>query len=214
MLLSPRDAHLRLFNLTDDAASYLTRWIRRLLFVGVFGYALGEVALLLGLSEVAHDFLQKIIGFILHLMLAVMVVQKRRAVRAWLRAADDAGGVAANLRNRFAAVWHWAALFLLISVWIVSAVEVPHGYAALVRYVILTTLVLIGARLAIVVVLGLVDRVMLPEGKSKSSPKRMSSRLRVYHSSVSALLRFGIWVLATLGLLQLYGLNSFVWSPR
>jgi small-conductance mechanosensitive channel len=39
----------------------------------------------------------------------------------------------------------------------------------------------------------------------------MHARLRVYHPSVTAALRLTIYLLCMLGLLQLYGLNTFVW---
>ena len=78
MLLSPRTARLRLFHIPDATALYLMRWFRRLVLLAVFGYALGEVGLLLGLSEVAHDALQKAIGLVLHVCLAIIVIQKRR----------------------------------------------------------------------------------------------------------------------------------------
>ena len=55
MLLSPVRTRLRLFNMRDDIAAYLMRWTRRLVVIGVFGYAVAEVGLLLGLSDVAHE---------------------------------------------------------------------------------------------------------------------------------------------------------------
>ncbi len=62
MLLSPGASRLRLFHLRDDTAAYLMRWTRRLVLIAVFGYAIGEVGLLLGLSDVSHDLLQKSVG--------------------------------------------------------------------------------------------------------------------------------------------------------
>src|SRR6202007_1104479 len=55
MLLSPGSSRLRLFHLRDTTAVYLMRWSRRLILVAVIGYAIGEVGLLLGLSQIAHD---------------------------------------------------------------------------------------------------------------------------------------------------------------
>ncbi len=211
MLLSPRASRLRLFHLSDSTAAYLTRWTRRLVLIGVFGYAIGEVGLLLGLSDLAHDLLQKTVGLILHICLAVIVLQKRRAVRRWLRAPDGATGIAATARNRFAAVWHWIALFLLASIWLVYAVELPHGYTLVLRYSILTALVLIGARITLLILLGAVDRFMRPGPNTPSPFPAMESRLRVYHPAVSGALRLTIYTLCFLGLLQLYGLNTFLW---
>ena len=68
------------------------RWSRRLILIAVFGYAIGEVGLLLGLSDIAHDAFQKAVGLVLHVCLAIIVMQKRRAVRRRLRAPPEATG--------------------------------------------------------------------------------------------------------------------------
>jgi small-conductance mechanosensitive channel len=211
MLLSPGTSRLRLFHLRDTTAAYLMYWSRRLILIAVFGYAIGEVGLLLGLSDIAHEALQKGIGFALHLCLAIMVIQKRRAIRRRLRAPAGATGFAASMRNRFANVWHWIALFFLIAGWLVWAIEVPHGYAALLHYFIVTTLVLIGARLVLLVLLGLVDRFMRPASPGDGFYPGMYARLGVYHPVVTVALRLTIYLLCALGLLQLYGLNTFLW---
>ncbi len=64
MLLSPDASRLRLFlfHLRDSTATYLMYWAKRLIVIGVLGYATGEVGLLLGLSEIAHDALEKGVG--------------------------------------------------------------------------------------------------------------------------------------------------------
>jgi small-conductance mechanosensitive channel len=211
MLLSPGEDRLRLFHLHDSAAAYLMYWSRLLILVAVFGYALGEVGLLLGMSDIAHDAFEKAVGFVLHLCLAIVVLQKRRAVRQLLRAPPGATGVVAALRNRFARIWHWIALFFLIAGWLIYAVEVPHGYAAVLHYFVITALVLIGARLALLLLLGLVDRVMRPGQHAMNLYPGMQARLLAYHPVVTVALRLLIYVLCVLGLLQLYGLNTFLW---
>ncbi len=210
--LSPGESRLRLFNLPDTLARYLVCWIRRLAVVAVFGYALGEVGLLLGLSNDAHDLLQKSIALVLHIMIAVMIVQKRRPIRRMLRAPDGKSGFAAALRNRFAAVWHWLALGFLFAAWLVWAIEVPHGFSILVHYSAITAAVLIGARLTIVVIQGSVERLMRPpSGETTQSEAHLNARLGIYYPIVALGIRFTIWLLSLLGLMQLYGLNSFIW---
>jgi moderate conductance mechanosensitive channel len=211
MLLSPSESGLRLFHLPDSTAAYLMGWTRRLILIAVFGYAVGEVGLLLGLSDIAHDAMQKAVGLILHVCIAFIVVRNRQAVRHWLRAPRDATGPIATLRNRFSRIWHWVALFFLIAGWLIWAVEVPHGYAAVIHYFIITALVLIGARLTLLVVLGVVDRTMRPAPDATLLYPGMHARLRIYHPAVTTVLRLMIYLLCVLGLLQLYGLNTFLW---
>ncbi|HEY4042292.1 MAG TPA: mechanosensitive ion channel domain-containing protein [Rhodopila sp.] len=211
MLLSPEASRLRLFHLRDEAATYLMYWARRLVVIAVVGYAAGEVGLLLGLSDIAHDALDKGVGLVLHLCLGYIVVRNRRAVRRWLSAPEGRTGMVATLRNRFARIWHWVALFFLVAGWLVWATEVPHGFAAVLHYSILTALVLIGARLVLLVLLGMVDRVMRPAPDSPGLYPGMHARLRVYHPIVTAAVRLTVYLLCVLGLLQLYGLNALIW---
>ena len=134
MMLSPDLPKLRLVRISDASARWATRWIRCLAVVGVFGYAIAEVGLLLGMSAPAHDGLLKIAALINHIFLAIMVVQKRRAVMRRIRAPAGATGVTARLRNAIAPVWHWVALFFLAALWFVWAVEVRNGVAKVLHF--------------------------------------------------------------------------------
>jgi small-conductance mechanosensitive channel len=211
MLLSPDEARLRLFHVPNAAAAYMMYWSRRLILIAVFGYAIGEVGLLLGLSDIAHEAFQKFVGFVLHVCLAYIVIKKRRSVARRLRASPDATGFMASIRNRLAGVWHWIALFFLIAGWLIWAVEVPHGYAAVIHYFVVTALVLIGARLSLLLLLGVVDRVMRPGAHVAPLNPGMQARLAMYHPVVTGALRLFIYLCCALGLLQLYGLNTFLW---
>ena len=211
MLLSPGESRLRLFHLRDSSAAYMMHWTRRLVLIAVFGYAIGEVGLLLGLSDIGHDAFEKFVGLLLHLSLAFIVVQKRHAVARLLRAPPGATGMFAAIRNRFARVWHWVALFFLIALWLAWAIEVPHGFALVIHYFVVTALVLIGARLALLLLLGVVDRVMRAGSAELDFYAGMRARLMVYHPAVTLALRLFVYVLCVLGLLQLYGLNTFLW---
>jgi small-conductance mechanosensitive channel len=211
MLLSPYEARLRLFHVHDAAAAYMMYWSRRLILIAVFGYAIGEVGLLLGLSDIAHDAFQKFVGFVLHVCLAYIVIKKRRAVARRLRAPPEATGFVASIRNRLARIWHWIALFFLVAGWLIWAVEVPHGYAAVIHYFVVTALVLIGARLSLLLLLGVVDRIMRPGAHISALNPGMQARLAMYHPVVTGALRLFIYLCCALGLLQLYGLNTFLW---
>jgi moderate conductance mechanosensitive channel len=211
MLLSPGTSRLRLFHLRDTTALYLMKWSRRLILIAVIGYAIGEVGLLLGLSQIAHDAFQKTVGLVLHVCLAIMVIQKRRAVRRILRAPPEATGVIATVRNRLAKVWHWIALFFLIATWLVWAIEAKNSFTTSLRYLIVTALVLLGARLLLLLLLGVVDRVMRPTSQGEGLYTGMQTRLVAYHPVVSGALRLAVYLLCIVGLLQLYGLNTFLW---
>ena len=211
MVLSPEAPRLRLFHLRDEPALYLMRWTRRLVLIAVVGYAVGEAWLLLGLSDVAHDLLQKMVGLVLHVCLAIVVLQKRVTVRNWLKASDGVTGFTAKLRNRLAWVWHWIALFFLIAIWLVYAIELPHGFATVLHYFLVTAALLIATRLTLLLLLGALDRLMRPESEAVHFSPVVDARLRAYHPVVAGSLRLALYILCLLGLLQLYGLNTFIW---
>jgi len=132
-------------------------------------------------------------------------------MRHWLQPPVGATGAIAALRNHFARVWHWIALFFLIAGWLIWAVEVPHGFAEVLHYFIVTALMLIGARLALLLLLGMVDGIMRRPTESEGLFPGMNARLRAYHPSVTTAIRLTVYLFCMLGLLQLYGLNTFVW---
>jgi len=211
MMLSPGASRLRLFHVPDSAALYMTRWIRRLAIIAVFGYAFGEVGLLLGLSDLSHDALQKSIGLVLHVCLGLIVIQKRHAIRRWMSAPAGQTGTIATARNRLGAVWHWIALFILAGGWLTWAIEARGGYPLVLRYVVLTALVLIGTRLVLLVILGLIDRAVRLEPETTIRYPGLEARLRVYHPVLNAVARTVMYVLCGLGLLQLYGIGALGW---
>lgn len=211
MLLSPVRTRLRLFNVRDDIAAYLMRWTRRMLVIGVFGYAIAEVGLLLGLSSEGHQGILKAVSLVVHICLAIMVVQKRRAVRARLRAPVGDSGASARLRNALAASWHWIALFFIIGSWVVWAVEVPHGFTWVLRIFVVTALVLIGARLALIVMLGSIDRALQIAPEVAERYPGLEARVRLYAPMIHGAIRFALYLVCALGLLQLYGLPTFDW---
>ena len=145
-LLAPRHRRLRLLPVADTTALYALRWTRRLLVVGVVGYAAAEVGLLLGLSRAAHLAVLKATALVLHVFLGIIVVQKRRVVRRWVRAPAEARGILAVARNRLAATWHWIALFYLAALWLVWAAALPTGVERLSRSLLIGVAVVLLAR--------------------------------------------------------------------
>ncbi len=211
MLLSPERHRLRLLHVSDATAAWATRWIRRLTVVAVFGYAIAEVGLALGMSQPAHDGLLKIAGWINHVFLAVMVIQKRRAVRNWLRAPAGETGSVARLRNALAPVWHWIALFFIAAIWIAWAVEIPNGYTKILRFFLTIVLVMVLARLALIVVLGTLERMGRVNPEIAGRYPGLESRLAFYHPLVQGTARAIVYIATGVALLELWGVPLFGW---
>ena len=148
LLFRPDPPGLRLLPLRASVGAYLMRWGRRLILIAVPGYAIGVVALLLGLSPPAHAAWQKIVGLVVMICLAIIVVQRRRSVRRWLSARPEATGVLAWSRNGLARHWHWIALFFLVAAWLAWTLGAPDAFAAILWYFVMTSAVILVAAIA------------------------------------------------------------------
>ncbi|HXA20751.1 MAG TPA: mechanosensitive ion channel domain-containing protein [Acetobacteraceae bacterium] len=211
MMLSPGEPRLRLLHISDDAAAYATRWTRRIVVVTVFGYAVAEVGLLLGLSDAAHDALLKAFGLVDHVFLGIIVIQQRKAVRQAIRAPAGATGPFAGFRNWLARIWHWLALLLLATLWLAWVVEIPHGYSLMLRYSVSIVAVLAVARLVQIVVHGALDRMLSVRPEVVSRYPGIETRLVLYHRVLLSVARALIFLAAAIALLQLWGLGALDW---
>lgn len=211
LALAPGNAPLRLIRMADATSAWASRWVARIAAVAVFGYAIGQAGLLLGMSQPAYEGLLKIAGLINHLFVAVMILQKRRAVRRWLRAPEGATGPLARLRNALAPVWHWIVLALLAGEWLVWAVELRHGYSAMIHAVVVLVLVAAGTRVALIELRALLNRAMRPGPEIAERYPGLEARLAVYHPALHGLLRALVLLVGALVLLELMGVAAVGW---
>ncbi len=211
MMLSPDGRRLRLLRVSDATAVWATNWIRALTAVTVFGFAIAEVGVALGMSMPAHDGLLKICGLIDHVMLGVMVVQSRRAVRDRLRAPAGATGPIARLRNALAPVWHWIALFVLATVWIGWALEIPNGFIVILRVFLTVVAVLVLSRLALIVLLGMLERAGRVSPDLAARYPGLEARLGFYHPLVQGTARAVVYIGAGVLMLELWGVPIVPW---
>ncbi|HEX4171231.1 MAG TPA: mechanosensitive ion channel domain-containing protein [Acetobacteraceae bacterium] len=211
MMFSPAARRLRLLAIRDDTAGYAMRWSRRIIVVGVFGYAAAEVGLLLGMSDTAHDGLLKAVALVNHVLLGIVVVQKRRPVGAWLRAPQGTTGLLAVLRNWLAGVWHWLALMLLAGLWLGWVLEAPNGYAEMLRYFFSIVAVAIATRFLLILLLGALDRALVLNPETMARYPGLQTRIALYHPVLVSTVRVLVLILAAMALLQLWGLGAFNW---
>ncbi len=211
MMLSPDGQRLRLLRVSDATALWATRWVRRLTVVTVFGYAIAEVGVALGMSMPAHDGLLKICGLIIHVFLGVMVLQKRRAVTIWMRPPAGATGPLARIRNALAPVWHWIALFFLVAIWIAWAIEVPNGFTQILRVFVIVMVDLMLARIASIVLLGALERVGRVRPDLAERYPGLEARLTFYRPTVQAAARAIVYAGAGVLMLEMSGLPLFSW---
>ncbi len=208
MLMAPRTPRLRLVQCDDETAAYVERWMRRLANVTVFGFAIAEVGLLFGLYPSAHDVFLKAVGVVVHTMLVVIVLQKRRAVEHRLRARRRANSTMARLQNHLASQWHVIAIFYIVALWLVAAAEIKDGYVKLLHFFVVTSLTIGMSRLIGIVLLGGLDRGLAALGQALPGLEpRVSRYYPVLRASVSVLL----FAATIVTLLEFWGFSPLGW---
>jgi small-conductance mechanosensitive channel len=211
MVLAPSSPGLRLVHVADDTASYLTRWLRRILVVAIFGNAVAEVTLLFGLYIAAYNTLLKLVALVVHVFLVIIVLQCRAKVSRRLRPPAGSHGFMAMLRERAADSWHYMAIFYIVALWLVWALEVQGGFARLMHFFLATIVVLALARVSGIVLLGGLDRLLDTSDAAHSTTSIVRLRAQRYHRLLRGLLTALISTVAVIALLQAWGLEALSW---
>lgn len=211
MLLSPSQPRLRLLLVGDAGARYLETRSRHIVYLAVFGGAIVEVALLLGLDPAAARALMQLVSLAVHVMLAVLVIECRRSVAERIRAPGAASGGGAELRNWLAHFWHYIAIVLILGSWVAWAIGGGTGLSGLLRFLILTSLVLILSRVAAIVLLGSLERLLRVDRGADPRLLGTGPRARRYEPMLRRALSGLTGVVTALALLEVWGLDAFRW---
>ena len=212
-LVSPTTPRLRLLNVTGNTASFVMRWTRRIAITAIATYTVTEVAVMFGLYNTARDALLKLFALAVHAMFVVAVLQARAPVAARIRAIR-VGGVWSALLRRLADVWHLVAVFYIVALWLVWAVELRGGYTRLLQTFLVTCGVLIGSRLLAIVMLGGLDRVLRPSAAAEARHPGLAGRVDAYYPSLRAAAMSVLWAATGLALLQAWGFSPLTWFSK
>lgn len=167
MLFAPDSDALRLMPLSSTWAAFAQRWLQRIVVIGGVGGVLGA-AVPLGMTEDAHLALLKLVILFAHVALAVAILQCRQPVAAALRKSAAERGSFAYLVHWFADIWAAAAVFVIMALWFVWALDLRGGYRELLRAGGISLAVLLAARMVAIVTLGALGRVFDPSGNREN----------------------------------------------
>jgi len=210
VLLAPSASRLRPLRLGDETAHYLYIWARRVGSVVIYGYFAAEALLLLRFGSNAHELALKLVGLVTVTMLVIFVLQNRNAVADWLRA-HAARGAFAGILGRLADLWHVLVATYLIAIYVVWILEVPNGFGYLMRATALTILVVIVARLLVGGADRLVTRAFRVGPDLNLRYPGLEARANRYLPVLSRVLRFAVYAIALLFILQAWGVQSLAW---
>jgi moderate conductance mechanosensitive channel len=207
MLLSPADRRLRLWRLDDADAHFVLVWVRRLVVVAIFGDALVEVALLLGLDQSAHDGFERLISLVLAAMLVIVVIRSRHGVGAYIRGSTRE---AARGQAWLAETWPYLAVITVASFWVGMATGARSGLSGL-YFPGVTLAAIIAARLLTIVVLGTVERLLHLDPEAGNALPGLNQRAAHYRRPLEMLAIAVITALCGVVMLQLWGAPAFAW---
>ncbi len=205
---------LRLLHVSNDAASFLTVWCRRIALVIVVGAAVIQIGSLSGMSLDMQHGLGRLVGLVMHCMLIVMVLKRRREVEAWLRGhPTDERSFWGEMKGRIASVWHIQAIILIVMVWIVYATEVARGIGHPLHLILETMGLLILFRILSIIILGALDKAFVTGTNPQAGTRYalISARAMRYHAPLRTLVNIAMAVIFFLILFQTWGVDAWQW---
>jgi small-conductance mechanosensitive channel len=200
-----------LFRVRAETAAYVEIWARRIVTVGVAGFALANVALLLGLHRAGYWGLLRLVMLVVHLFVIVIILQCRRQVADFIRAPAGRTGAAAMMRNRLAGLWHYLAIAVDLAMWAVWALNIRNGYSLLLQYFVGTLAVVLIARLAIVVTLSVIDRGFRIHPDILQRFPGLEARANRYLPLLRRIVSGIIAFIGFVAVLETWGVDAVVW---
>lgn len=212
LLIAPKQPSLRLIRIPTPYACWtMRRAVVLTLTIGV-GFCLISSLEILGLSDAGGSALVRLTGLVVHLELAVWVLQCRKVVRRWIAGNSDSKSVLAGARRRFAKVWHIFALFYIIGLWVAWAGGVHNALGVILRAILVIFAALVLAKLAWVGCSRLLKRFFPDEDEdAQSEAAAFRSRFKRYNSLIRIIVQAVILILAVVLVLQGWGIDAFSW---
>ncbi len=210
LLVSPARSSQRLLHVSDWAAEFLTRWTRRVTIVAITGFAVAGVGLQYGMYRTAYETLLKLFALVVHVCVVVAILQAREPIARRIRARHSARGAWAALLNRLADIWHLIAIFYVMALWLVWAVELRNGYVRLIHFFIVTAGVMITARLTAIVLLGGLDKTRTLPALATRLPG-FEARAVFYYPFLRAIVMGLIGLATGFALLEAWGFGIIGW---
>jgi small-conductance mechanosensitive channel len=127
VVFSPRAASLRLFPMEDRDATFLYKWILRIIFIAGFFAGASSIFRQFGVSSQLYLLMYSSSGAVVILALVIMIWQSRqRVAQAIGTDGSDSESSLGSLRTAFARNWHYFAVFYVLvagGVWLMKALS-------------------------------------------------------------------------------------------
>jgi len=208
---SPVYRSLRMVHLSDEGALYTVRWVRRLAAVAAFGYAAGAIGEQFGMPVPARQAFAKAVMLLDHIFLVIIVLQTRGKVARKIRGDSTKRGLNSEMRRWFASVWHLAAIFFIVALWLVWAAQVRNGYDRMWHLFVVTAAVLIVSRVIGILLVGGLDRLFQIKPETAQRYPTLEAQANRYYPLVRGTLVTALIVATVLATLQAWGVKVWAW---
>ncbi|EIF34277.1 small-conductance mechanosensitive channel [Burkholderia sp. Ch1-1] len=203
--LQPAAPRLRLLRMSDAWATFVQRWMVRIVSVVGAGSAVAEIAQSLGLNDAAHLALMKVVALAGHVMISILLLQCANPVGELIRKRAATRKSLEMAGNVFAEVWAWFAVFVVMALWFIWALDVQNGYQTLLHLGGISLAVLVGARVVSIVLFGALARLFhAQDDAAKSLVHQHAYR---YYPLVRRVVAWIIGIVTALALLQVWGVH-------
>jgi small conductance mechanosensitive channel len=235
-LLAVRAPGLRLFRISDETAVYLQVWVRRLSVVAFYGYAITQLAEVIGVDRALREVITRLWGLLLVAMEVILILQSRAAL-----AQRIAGGPLADppdpapndepmatplpdaehtnhrvrrfklFRRQVAKMWHILAIGYIVAGYLVWSFQIEGGFSFLLRATVLTGILFVVMRLADRFLRQVFDRSFaLPEDVKRILPG-LETRANRYLPVLKKTMLVALYIVGAFALLQVWGLDMIGW---
>ncbi|SAK93112.1 MscS mechanosensitive ion channel [Caballeronia ptereochthonis] len=206
--LAPRAPGLRLIQMRDFYAAYTHRWVKRIVCVAGAGIALANAGEPLGLSGDARIAVLKITLLIVHVMIAYVIFDCRASVAERIRERARANRSVRLFGNWVADIWAGVAIFFVIALWFVWALDVQNGYRTLFHLGGVSLLVLVGARVVAIVAFGALGRLFHEHDDNDFAERSILQRRAYrYYPALRRIVQALISVVTVVALLEVWGID-------
>lgn len=214
-ILMPDAPGLRMVPMGDETANYVMIWVRRFVRLGIYGFALLDIAFLLGLPVSIQQLVERVLGLVLAGLAVVFVLQNRVAVADWLRN----GSAPDPTRPRFAAAmcawlaetWHLIALLYIAMLAIVWLLQIPSGFAFVLRASLLSVAIITAGALAQAGIRRLLRQLFSVSPALAREFPNIEQRANRYMAIVGVVASAAIFLIVVILLLEAWGLRSLDW---
>ncbi|WP_144141809.1 mechanosensitive ion channel domain-containing protein [Paraburkholderia sp. BCC1884] len=203
--LQPAAPRLRLLRMSDAWAVFVQRWMVRIVSVVGAGSAVAEIAQSLGLSDAAHLALMKVVALAGHIMISILILQCARPVGELIRERAAKRKSLEVLGGAFADVWAWLAIFVVMALWFIWALDVQNGYHTLLHLGGISLAVLVAARVVSIVVFGALARLFHVQGDAAQS--LLHQHAYRYYPLLRRVISWVIGIVTALALMQVWGFH-------